>query len=168
MRLLNLLYLCTTIVISWISNWGRDKMAAILQTTLLIHWNLYQVYNQQWVSVASDNGTVSNRRQAIIGTDDGLFYWRIYASLGQNEIYQIQTFPIFVGKRYLVNCLFISKDVYYNAATSHFANNAHTTKRDKRPYYTHVYIKLLFAAWKTSMTCLTRKIIGCVSKMMAR
>ena len=35
-------------------------------------------------SIGSDNGLVSNMRQAIIWTSDGLAYWRIYASLGLN------------------------------------------------------------------------------------
>ena len=38
------------------------------------------------VIIGSDNGLASNRRQAIIWTNNGLVYWRIYASLGLNEL----------------------------------------------------------------------------------
>ena len=34
----------------------------------------------------TDNGLVPNRRQAIIWTNAGLFYWRIYAPLGFNDM----------------------------------------------------------------------------------
>ena len=36
--------------------------------------------------IGSDKGMAANRRQAIIWTNDGLVYWRIYASLGLNEL----------------------------------------------------------------------------------
>ena len=37
-------------------------------------------------SIGSDNGLVPNRQQAIIWTDDGLGWWRIYVPLGLNEL----------------------------------------------------------------------------------
>ena len=40
----------------------------------------------QWYSIGSDNGLVPNRRQAIIWTNDGLGWWRIYASFNLNEL----------------------------------------------------------------------------------
>ena len=36
--------------------------------------------------MGSDNGLAPTRRQAIIWTNGGLVYWRIYASLGLNEL----------------------------------------------------------------------------------
>ena len=42
--------------------------------------------NQQYSITASDNGLAPARRQAIIWTDDGQFFRRIYASLGLNEL----------------------------------------------------------------------------------
>ena len=41
------------------------------------------VYN---ISVGLDNGLAPNRRQTIIWNNDGLVYWRIYASLGLDEL----------------------------------------------------------------------------------
>ena len=32
-------------------------------------------------SISSDNGLAPNRQQAIIWTNDGIVYWRTYASL---------------------------------------------------------------------------------------
>ena len=34
------------------------------------------------LSIGLDNGLAPNRRQAIIWTNAGLIYWRIYAALG--------------------------------------------------------------------------------------
>ena len=78
-----------TISYSYISQvltyWGRDKMAAIFQTTLSnafswmtmlkfwlrFHWSLSQGSNYQYSSIGSDNGLAPARRQAIIWTNDG-------------------------------------------------------------------------------------------------
>ena len=37
-------------------------------------------------SIGSDSGLVSIRRQAIIWSNDGLFYWRMYALLSRSEL----------------------------------------------------------------------------------
>ena len=50
-------------------------------------WSLW--FNWQYGSIGSDNGLAPDRRQAIIWTNDGLCQWRIYASLGLNELYII-------------------------------------------------------------------------------
>ena len=42
--------------------------------------------NWQYVSTGLDNGLVPNKWQAISWSSDGLVYWRIYASLGLNEL----------------------------------------------------------------------------------
>ena len=42
--------------------------------------------NSKYGSIGPDNGLAPNRRQAIIWTNDDLGYWRIYASLGLNEL----------------------------------------------------------------------------------
>ena len=47
--------------------------------------------NLQYVIIGSDNGLAPNRRQAIIWTNDGLVYWRIYASVGLDELSVIQS-----------------------------------------------------------------------------
>ena len=43
-------------------------------------------FNLQYPIIGSDNGLAPTRRQAIIWTKDGLAYWRIYESLGLNEL----------------------------------------------------------------------------------
>ena len=42
--------------------------------------------NWQYSGVGLDNDLAPNRRQAIIWTNGGMFYWRIHASLGINEL----------------------------------------------------------------------------------
>ena len=42
--------------------------------------------NWQYDIIGSDNGLMSNRRQTIIWSNDGMFYGRIYASLGLNGL----------------------------------------------------------------------------------
>ena len=37
-------------------------------------------------NIGSDNGLAPARRQAIIWTNVGMFYWHIYVSLGLNEL----------------------------------------------------------------------------------
>ena len=37
-------------------------------------------------SIGSDNGLAANRRQTIIWNNDGSVYWRMYASLGFNDL----------------------------------------------------------------------------------
>ena len=52
--------------------------------------------NWQYVIIGSDNGLVPDRQQTIIWTNNGLDYWRIYASFGLNELtwqrHQMETF----------------------------------------------------------------------------
>ena len=43
------------------------------------------VTNWQKSGIGSDNGLAHIRGQAIIWTNNGLIYWRIYASLGLND-----------------------------------------------------------------------------------
>ena len=76
---------------------GRDKLGAISQTMFSSAWKLS---NFKWIfietcssgsnwkygSIGSDNGLAPYRRQAIIRTNGGIFYWRIYASLGLSEL----------------------------------------------------------------------------------
>ena len=70
-----------------LSHWGRDKMAAIFQT----------IFSNRFLSsIGLDNGLAGTRRQAIIWTNDGLGYWRIYASLGLNELYDSQCPPKYI------------------------------------------------------------------------
>ena len=85
--------------ISWLTHWGRDKMAAVSQTTLSNAFSWMKMLefdydftevcslgsNWQYPSIGSDNGLAPVRRQAIIWTN-WLVYWRIYASLGLNEL----------------------------------------------------------------------------------
>ena len=74
-----------------------------------------QYFNKQQISIGSDNGLVPNRRQAIIWTNDCLVYWRIYASLGLNDICSIDDmqndpwYHVFVNSFVLIAALlFIS------------------------------------------------------------
>ena len=87
------------------THWGRDKMAVILQTTfsnafswmqmyefrLRFHWSLFLT-----ASIGSDNGLAPTRRQAIIWTNYGIVCWRIYTSLGLNELNAITTMEWFL------------------------------------------------------------------------
>ena len=97
---------CTTFQIVYIellTQWSRDKIDAILQTTfsntiflmkmfefrLKFHWSLLpcsQRSNEQYSSIVSDNGLVPNRRQTIIWTNEDRVQRRIYASLVVNEV----------------------------------------------------------------------------------
>ena len=47
--------------------------------------------NCQHGSICSDNGLPPNSLQAIIWTKVGMLYWRIYASLGHNELTDAET-----------------------------------------------------------------------------
>ena len=53
-------------------------------------WNVTEVYscgtNKQYIGIGSDNGSAPTRPQAISWTNGGIVYWRIYASLGLNEL----------------------------------------------------------------------------------
>ena len=42
--------------------------------------------NWQYPSIGLDNGLAPNRRQAIIWTNADLIHWRIYATLGEDEL----------------------------------------------------------------------------------
>ena len=44
--------------------------------------------NEQYTNIGSDNGLVPNKRQTFIRTDGGQICWRIYASLGLDELQQ--------------------------------------------------------------------------------
>ena len=74
-------------------------MAAIIQTTLS---NIFLSETYNFISISlkfvpkdpieksqtrngSYNVMAPNRRQDIIGTDEGLIYWRIYTSFGLDE-----------------------------------------------------------------------------------
>ena len=75
-------------------------MAEIFQTIVsnVFSWmkmyefrlRFHEVYSQgsnwQYSSIGSGNGLAPSRRQAIIWTDDGIVYWRIYASLSLNDL----------------------------------------------------------------------------------
>ena len=56
--------------------------------------------NWQSGSIGSDNGLVPNGRQAIIWSNEGMFYWRIYTSLDLNEL-KLQCIPQCLVKLYL-------------------------------------------------------------------
>ena len=80
---------------------GQDKMATILQTHFLIifiDWNLEYLdsYFKFVTKFSNDNKLALIHKmawhqemwQAIIWTNDVLFYWCIYALLGLNELTQ--------------------------------------------------------------------------------
>ena len=70
-----------------LTHWGRDKMAAVFQTTFSIafswikmyvfrlkfHWSLFLRVQLTWSSIGSDNGLAPSRLQAIIWTNGGYF-----------------------------------------------------------------------------------------------
>ena len=43
----------------------------------------------QQASISSDNGVAPSRRQAIMWTNDGIYYWPIYASFRLNELSRV-------------------------------------------------------------------------------
>ena len=51
-----------------------------------LHWNLFLKVKWQYVGVSSGNGLASNRRSAIIWTNDDHVHCRMYAALGGNEL----------------------------------------------------------------------------------
>ena len=77
-----------------------DKMAAILQTTFLnafswlkkfdfwlkFYWNLFLRVQMKITGIGLDNGLVPMRRQAIIWINDDPIHWRLYATLGGDEL----------------------------------------------------------------------------------
>ena len=78
-------------------------MAAISQTIFLMHFREWKVLyfdsnftevcpqgsNRQSSSIGFDNGLAPNRRQAIIWTNAEPINWRIYATLGGDELTQM-------------------------------------------------------------------------------
>ena len=57
----------------------------IYEFGLKLFWNLFLRVQLTIFSIVSDNGLVPTRQQAIIWTNDGLDYQRIYVSLGFND-----------------------------------------------------------------------------------
>ena len=85
---------------SILSHWGRDKIVAILQSSFSnafswikmfgfgfkFHWSFYHRVQLTISRHGLDNGLMTIRCQAIILTNSGLVYWRIYASVGLDEL----------------------------------------------------------------------------------
>ena len=71
---------------------------------LRFHWSLFLRSKKQYSSIGSDNGLVPTRRQAIIWTNDGLSYWRIYASLGLNELMRDDAIKGIVHQQSCLDC----------------------------------------------------------------
>ena len=84
-----------------LTHWGRDNMAASLTDDIFEYissnesfWILNKISpkicyfgsNWQYDSIGSDNALAPNRRQAIIWSNVGMLYRRIYASLGLKEL----------------------------------------------------------------------------------
>ena len=93
----------TQTVTSILTHLNGDQIAAIFQTT---PWNsfslikmseiryiyIYKIFrwilflNWQYAGIGSDNGLTPKRRQAIIWTNGSLVYWRVYVSLGLDDL----------------------------------------------------------------------------------
>ena len=86
-------------IFCWLTHWGRDKMAAVSQTTLSnafswtktefrfkFHWSLFlrvqlaiiQHWFRKWLVAGQATSHYLNQWWLV--------YWRIYASLGLNEL----------------------------------------------------------------------------------
>ena len=79
---------------------ARTRWLPIWQTTLQIQIRQRKYFtfdkgytevcfigsNKQYYSIGSCNGLVPTRGQAIIWSNDGIVYWRVYALLGLNEL----------------------------------------------------------------------------------
>ena len=92
-------------------------MAAMSQTTFSSAWmvtfNFEKKFTEicslqstwQYGSIGPDNGLAPNRRQTIICSNDGLGDWRIYASLGRNELnHRIGVMGVFKVSRIIKCC----------------------------------------------------------------
>ena len=53
------------------------------ESLLTFHWGLGS--NWQYSSICSDNGLARTRQQTIVWANDGMAYWRKYASLGLHQ-----------------------------------------------------------------------------------
>ena len=79
-----------------LAHWGRDKMATNFQTIFLNEnvWISIRISLKFVLQFPLNNEPALvqikawhlNRWQAIIWTNDGLFHWRIYASIGFSEL----------------------------------------------------------------------------------
>ena len=82
---LAIVFILFMLLLTSLTNWGQDKMAAISQTTFWMHFLEWKCMNfdndsieicsqvSNWLnsSIGSDNGLVQTRRKAIIWTNDG-------------------------------------------------------------------------------------------------
>ena len=74
-----------------LTHWDRDKLAIFSNAfSLDFKWYFIKMCSSgfiwQHAMIGSDKGLVPNSRQVFIWTNVGLVYWRIYASLGLNEL----------------------------------------------------------------------------------
>ena len=69
----------------------------IFEFRLKFHWIMFLTVNWQYGSIGSDDGLAPTRRQAIIWTNDGQVWWRIYASLGLNELSNLITIKLWAN-----------------------------------------------------------------------
>ena len=75
--------------ISQTTFWSAFSWMKMFELRLKFHWSLFQRVQLTIFQHCLDNGLAPIRRQAIIWTKWCLFYWRIYASLGVNELNQM-------------------------------------------------------------------------------
>ena len=72
------------------TDFSQMEFSNALSRINMYDYNFTEVYSQgsnwQYFSIGLDNGLALNSRQAIIWTNDDLFYQRIYASPGLNEL----------------------------------------------------------------------------------
>ena len=106
---------CSTPISKYLTPSDRDEMATILKFIVLCNcivfpfrflWNLFPNLQQKSI-IAANNGLSLIKRQAIIWTDDGNIYWRIYASLVSCELNKpmgVRLIAPWIGK-YLANLL---------------------------------------------------------------
>ena len=85
----------------FLTHWGRDRTTGISQTIFsnafswmstfnfrkMFLWNVFLAVgsNRQYATIGLDKGLTPNWWHHCIWINDGLVYWRIYASLGLNE-----------------------------------------------------------------------------------
>ena len=75
----------------FLTHWGWHFQVHFLEWLILnFKTNFIEICsfgsNWQYGGIGADNGLALNRRQAIIWTNVDMLYWRIYASLGLNEL----------------------------------------------------------------------------------
>ena len=154
-----------------LTHWGRDKMDAFSQATFSSAFCRTKMFdsrlivtavcslgsNKQYASIGWVNGLAPSRWQAIIWTNDGIFYRRIYASFGLNELRDhgsLEFYRIVINNAhcYYQSFMFQPKSVIQ----SPYSNLKYTAKCDLLLFYWRnitYYSLLIFLLFRATYFC---------------